>query len=442
MFTRIVAQSLHRRRRRKVLSLAAVTLGVAVVTTVSTISLDVGDRVNRELRAAGANIVVEPAADGLPVSVGGIDFRPAGAGAYLDESKLVNLKKIFWRNSILAFAPFVYAPATVEGRRVVLIGAWFDHSLDGDASQVFVTGLSRLDRAWKMEGAWPAEGDRHHCVLGRRLAESLGARIGGELEMSVAPPPLHSPSVSDVLLSEHDSATAPLPVALQVSGIVETGGPEDDQVLASLGLVQELTGLEGKIRRVEVSALTKPDDALARMKVEDMTPEQYERWSCSNYASTVAYQIEQAIPGAIARPVFQTAETEGKILRAVSSLMTLLAGAALLAAVLAIGSVMLAGVLERRTEIGLFKSLGATGGQVAGIFLAEAFCVGLAGGLAGYLAGSALAVRLAWTVLGGPIRLHWVFLPVALLLALIVTLAGSALPLERSLRVSAATALR
>ncbi len=112
--------------RRKLLSVFAVALGITVTAAVATLSLDVGDKVSRELRSFGANLSVTPAADGLPVEVGGIDYRPAGAGAFLPESALVNLKRIFWRNNIVAFTPFLYVPATLEGQPLVVIGTWFE----------------------------------------------------------------------------------------------------------------------------------------------------------------------------------------------------------------------------------------------------------------------------------------------------------------------------
>ena len=87
MLFRIVAESLARRRRRKLLSVTAITLGIAVTAAVGTMALDVGDKVNRELRSFGANLAATPAADGLTVAVGGVDVRPAGAGAFLPESR-------------------------------------------------------------------------------------------------------------------------------------------------------------------------------------------------------------------------------------------------------------------------------------------------------------------------------------------------------------------
>ena len=157
MLGRILSDSLLRRRRRKLLTLAAVALGVTVATAVGTVALDVGDKVSRELRSFGANILVRPAADTLAVTIGGVDYRPAGAGATLDESDLVNLKKIFWSNNIVAFAPYLSVPVEVRGRRVVLAGTWFDHAFRVGKSQVFRTGVKELHPAWKLEGAWPSD---------------------------------------------------------------------------------------------------------------------------------------------------------------------------------------------------------------------------------------------------------------------------------------------
>jgi putative ABC transport system permease protein len=122
--------------------------------------------------------------------------------------------------------------------------------------------------------------------------------------------------------------------------------------------------------------------------------------------------------------------------------MAMLVAAALVAAGLAVASMMLATVLERRAEIGLFKALGATDARVAAVFLLEACAIGLLGGAAGYFFGSLLAWRLALAVFGSAVGIHWVILPVCLAVALFVTLAGSALPLGRALKISPSLALR
>jgi putative ABC transport system permease protein len=432
MIFRIVLESLARRRRRKLLSVFAVALGIAVTAAVGTLSLDVGDKVNRELRSFGANLSVTPAADGLPVAVGGIDYRPAGAGAFLPESALVSLKRIFWRNNIVAFAPFLYVPATIEGTPVVVIGSWFEKTLTVDKSEVFVTGLEKLHPIWKVTGQWPADDDAHGTLVGRLLAKRLNLHAGQALTIIAAGNGNTAPS-----------GPAPSrPAEFIVRGILETGGPEDNQVLAPLASVQRWAGLEGKVRRIEISALTKPEDAFARSDVSHLSGAEYDRWYCTPYASSIAYQIQQAIPEAQAKQVYQVAETEGRILNRVGILMVLLVVAALVAAGLAVASMMLATVLERRAEIGLFKALGASDARVAAVFLLEACAIGVLGGVAGYFFGSLLAWRLALIVFGSAVGIHWVILPVCLAVALLVTLVGSALPLGQALKISPSLALR
>lgn len=395
-------------------------LGITVATVVATIALDVGDRVGRELRGFGANISVTPAADGLPVEIGGVDYRPAGSGSFLAERDLVQLKRIFWRNNITAFAPFLYVPALVQAGThslaTVVVGTWFAHTMAVSKSETFVTGLAELHPAWRVDGAWPEDGNPSECLVGRRLARSLGVHAGQSITIGGT--------------------------AFTVSGILDAGGAEDEQLLAPLESVQKLAGLEGKVRQIEVSALTKPDDELARTDPGKMSPADFERWSCANYASTVAYQIQQAIPGSDARPVYHVSETEGRIMNRVGMVMWILVAAGLITAGLAVASMMLASVLERRTEIGLFKSMGATDARVAALFLLEAAALGGLGGIVGYLAGSVLAGRLALAVFGLPSTIHWVLFPAAIAVAVTVALAGSAVPLARALKASPAVVLR
>src|ERR1700741_5212669 len=140
MFLRLVADSFTRRPKRKMLTLAALALGMAVATAALSVSLDVGDRLAREFRSLGANLLVAPEADSLPLEIGGVDYRPANAGAYLPEADLGKLKTIFWRFHIMAFAPILEVPVEAWSParktssspgvvdRSTLIGTWSDHS--------------------------------------------------------------------------------------------------------------------------------------------------------------------------------------------------------------------------------------------------------------------------------------------------------------------------
>src|SRR5579872_4102594 len=142
MFFRIVSDSFTRKPRRKILTAAALALGMAVATATLEVALDVGDRLAREFRSLGANLLVTPQADSLPLEIGGVDYRPVNAGAYLPEADLPKIKTVFWHNNIIAFAPVlevsakfpietVFAPGapprTIPEMPIVVIGTWAAH---------------------------------------------------------------------------------------------------------------------------------------------------------------------------------------------------------------------------------------------------------------------------------------------------------------------------
>src|SRR5713226_1502379 len=118
MFLRIVGESFARNPLRKWLAAAALVLGMAITTAALTVALDVGDRLAREFRSFGANLVVTPKSDTLPLEIGGVDYRPVEEGSYLAEADLGKLKTIFWRHNIIGFTPFLEVPVTLERKEL------------------------------------------------------------------------------------------------------------------------------------------------------------------------------------------------------------------------------------------------------------------------------------------------------------------------------------
>ena len=87
MFYRMLIESLMRRGSRKLLAALAVWIGVTLVVALLALSLDVGDKMNRELRSFGANIKLEPASAAILVRVGGHELAAAVQPAFLQETQ-------------------------------------------------------------------------------------------------------------------------------------------------------------------------------------------------------------------------------------------------------------------------------------------------------------------------------------------------------------------
>ena len=129
MFLRIVYESFRRQKRRKLLAGAAITLGVTVATAMIAVATDIGDKINRELRTIGANLLVTPQEDTLDVEIGGVNLKPPTDGAFLNESDLPKIKGTFWHNNITAFAPMLPVNVALQRdgqtQQVTLLGTYF-----------------------------------------------------------------------------------------------------------------------------------------------------------------------------------------------------------------------------------------------------------------------------------------------------------------------------
>jgi putative ABC transport system permease protein len=418
MFVRLVYESFRRQKRRKLLAGAAITLGVTVATAMIAVATDIGDKINRELRTIGANLVITPQEDTLDVEIGGVNLKPPSDGAFLDEADLPKIKGTFWHNNITAFAPMLPVNATLqrEGKSedVTLLGTYFAKPV-AFGKEEFSTGVKTTYPWWKVSGAWPQDSSRE-VLLGERLALRLGLKAGDSV------------SVSGQQLS--------------VSGILSTGGAEDSEVVAPISVAQDILGKPGAVRRVYVSALTKPEDALARRDPKSMSGPIYDRWYCSPYPQSIAFQLAEAIPHAHAEQIRQVAQNEGAVLTRIEGLIFLVTLAALFASALAVSAAMATAIFERRAEVGLMKALGAGRLAVASVFFAEATLLAVFGGLVGFVAGGLLAHQIGRSIFNSQITIAPVLFPVILVIAVIVTFAGSAAAIRKAVGLDPVFALR
>ena len=418
MFVRLVYESFRRQKRRKLLAGAAITLGVTVATAMIAVATDIGDKINRELRTIGANLLVTPQEDTLDVEIGGVNLKPPSDGAFLDEADLPKIKGTFWHNNITGFAPMLPVQVAFEhdGRtgNFTLLGTYFAKKVSFGKEE-FNTGVRSTHPWWKVSGAWPDDSSRD-VLVGERLAAQLSAKPGDDITLSGK--------------------------QLHVSGILSTGSSEDDEFVAPISLAQEILGKPGAVRRVYVSALTKPEDAFARRDPKSMSGAVYDRWYCSPYPQSIAFQLQEAIPHSHAEQIRQVAQNEGAVLTRIEGLIFLVTLAALFASALAVSAAMATAIFERRGEVGLMKALGAGRIMVAAIFFAEATLLALMGGVIGFTAGGVLAHQIGRSIFNSEISIPPVLFPVILAIAVIVTFAGSAAAIRKAVGLDPVFALR
>jgi putative ABC transport system permease protein len=306
-----------------------------------------------------------------------------------------------------------------------LIGTYFAKTIHYGKEE-FVTGVRTTYPWWTVQGDWPPDepsGNQPVAVLaGIKFANAHHLKTGDLVR------------VGDHHL-KHE-------FELKISGILSTGSAEDMALVVPLALAQQLSGTPDAVRRLYVSALTKPEDALARRDPKTMSSAMYDRWYCSPYANSIAFNINEALPYAHAEQIRQVAQNEGSVLSRITGLMWLITLAALLAAVMAVSAAMMNTLMARRREIGLMKALGATRTSVVALFFAEGAVLAVVGGSLGFALGIALAQRISSSIFGSSIHIEAALLPVVLLVAFLILLLGSAFALRRAVRLDPSIVLR
>ena len=424
-FARLVSRSFTRQPRRRGLIALTVALSTAISVAMLGVVLDVGDKLNAELTTYGSNIVVQPKTDAVVSGLYETGDEPDPT-SFLKEDEVGNIKTIFWAYNIVDFAPSLTAHLNVssgsaDGGSVRVRGTWFNKDLALSTGESVTAGVTTLRSWWKLDGAWPSD-DADEAVVGSTLASTLGVHAGDTITLAGA------------------TGTK----ELTVTGVYTSGDDDDKTLYAPLADVQDLTGHPGQIERIEVKALTTPENELSRKAAANpklLSQADWETWYCTAYPSSIAYQIEEVVTGSVAKQVRQVAAVEGNVLEKTQALMILMTGLSLVAAVLAVASLTTASLVERTGEFALMKAIGADSVSVIRLILGETAVIGVIGLAVGSAIGSGLAQVIGKVVFSSTITMRpMVFVLVALLIAAVLLLA-TASSMRSILRIQPATAL-
>jgi putative ABC transport system permease protein len=195
----------------------------------------------------------------------------------------------------------------------------------------------------------------------------------------------------------------------------------DDSVLVGFAAAERFLGFDGHPTTIYVRSVTSAVSAVQSVLAATANPESPNEENVSQPSAAL------------------TARAEAQ--SALNSLFLGLGAVSLLVGAVGVGNIMLIGVLERRSEIGLRRSLGATKGQIRTQFLSEAILLALLGGIVGVAAGALSTAIYAQTK-------HWVVVIPAtawaggLAAALVIGAIAGMLPAIRAARMSPTEALR
>jgi putative ABC transport system permease protein len=409
----MIRGALFRQWKKMLMVAFTIALGSSLATAMLNVMLDVGDKVNQELKTYGANINVMPRGASLLDDLYGVSEGSGVSDKYLNEDDLGNIKTIFWAFNIVDFTPYLNARVRLTGAgsagvetELKLVGTWFDRHLELPTGEELDTGIRNLKSWWDVRGRWLGAGDSAAAMLGQAAASRFRISLG------------------DAVTVESGGRQKTFTVA----GIFNAGGDEDEAMYVPLGAAQELTGRPGLVSRVEVSALTTPDNELSRRAAQDpksLSIKEWETWYCTAYVSAICYQIDEVITDAVSKPIRQVAESEGVVLEKTQLLMLLITILSLAGSALGISNLVTASVMERANEIGLLKAVGAHDGPISRLVLTEILITGIIGGAGGYFAGLGFAQIIGRSVFNSSIDIKPMVIPLVAVMVFLVTMAGS-----------------
>lgn len=377
-FLKMISRSFSRQFKRRLLIAVTVCLSATVSVAMLGVVFDVGDKLNAELSTYGSNIVVQPKSDAVVSDLyntgdsagsasgsssgsdgGSTSDGPAAADsadptAFLKESDAQKIKTIFWAFNITNFAPElnIHADAGCVGSgagsagsagtagasgaaasaakckatNVPIVGTWFAKTLHMDSGESTVAGMNGMRSWWKINGTWPKD-DSEQAMVGSALAAKLGVNVGDSVTLDKTIAVGADDNTNGGTGKTGKSSTERNRVKVKIVGIFDSGDSDNSAIYMPSIAAQTLANLPNSIDKIEVKALTTPDNDLARKASKNpnaLTQDEWETWYCTAYPSSIAYQIEEVLPGAVAKQVRQVAALQGDVLNKTQAVMVLM----------------------------------------------------------------------------------------------------------------------
>lgn len=354
--------NLKRRKSKAAFLIVGISIGIATVVALLTLSRVIKDEIGTQLDQYGANIIVVPQSNSLSLDYGGISV----SGVSLDVNQLKNddakrILEIPYRNRISVVAPKILGVADVEGQQVLLAGVDFPSEL-------------KLKRWWRLVGQKPEQDQE--LLVGYDVAKRLSLIEPSADGQSQTVPVMEMAEVTsgggvhhnNVVQKGFKLARDRVRIAGQehaVAGVITpTGGSEDQMIFGALPLFQTLLGKPNQLSMIEVSALC------IGCPVEDIVKQ-------------ISAQLPNAKVSALQQSVSARADTVDRLTRfaiAVSAVV-LIIGA------LMIFTTMMGSVVERTKEIGVLRAIGLRKRQIINELMIEAAAISTIGGLVGWITG-------------------------------------------------------
>lgn len=367
-FIKIIFKSILSSRRGSFVMFISILFGAAIASALINLYTDIDKKVSSELNNYGANVVISP-----------LNLE----NNYINENELNailnNIKDLKVSNK------YLFGVANIGVSNAVIMGLDF-------------ANLRKIMPYIDLKsGEFIAsdDGDKF-ALIGADLAKIIGAKPGDILEIT--------PSNNEVY-------------KVRIKGFVYDGQKEDNLLMVSLDLAQDMFGKEDLINYA--NAIIDGDFDNIKKSIENVTNE----------------NIKFEIIGKISK-------AQGQILDKIKLLMFLIGVTILFITTVGINTTLSSILFSKVKEFALIRSLGSSKASLLKLILSEVFTICIVGSILGGFLGYVLAIFLGHIIFSSGVDFRLTSLVLAIVISLVFALLASFYPIKKALNQNIANLLR
>ncbi|KGF33958.1 ABC transporter permease [Peptoniphilus lacrimalis DNF00528] len=370
-YLKMIMTSLARRRARMLTALLAIAMGATILSGLVTIYYDIPRQMGKEFRSYGANMLV----------------IPTNPDKKITNDQLDEIKSLIPSGKLVGQAPYIYTNAKINEQPYMLAGT-------------DLKGAKENSPYWLIDGSWPEKS--REVLIGNEVSKALELKEGDKIIINT--PKVHGEGSIDT--------------NFVVSGVVTTGGKEEDLIFMSI------------------------DDISQLVKDKNFDVVEYSIEAEQNELSKIVSNISQKDASLTPQMVKRVTASQDLVLNKLQALVFIVTIIVLFIMMICVSTTMMAVVTERRKEIGLKKALGATNSSVIVDFLGEGVFLGVFGGLLGVVLGYIFANRVSISVFARKVSFLPLLVPMTIIVCVIITIVASLIPVSKTVDIDPALVLR
>jgi putative ABC transport system permease protein len=385
----LVKKELWHRKTQLISGLLTMTIGIAVIVAIRSISTVSEQAVAVKLDNLGANILV------LPLGANIDDYYSADIDAPTFSESFVNRIISSTLPGIDNMSPKLSRRIKIGKENVVLTGIlpkseiaskplWQETGLIGKQLKASCAPAqpektTSLLKDAKLQRKSIDTLANEHCLIGISAANRLGKK-------------------------ENDTVVVEGKSLLVRKILPETGTIDDDRIFINLRIAQQLLGGTNQISSIEIMGC------------------------CNEISDGLLAKLKKVLPEARITTIGQIVSTQIETNQMMKKLMFAFLAIIVVVGSFSIGNFIWANVNERKKEIGILRLIGYGKKHVYFIMMLKALLLGLTGGVMGYGLGTVSAILISPHVIGMPAQIIPALFFVSLGLSVTIALIGAAAP--------------